>query len=274
MKRRAIILAIVFLCSASVTVAKEKGFGTYAIDVQSRQAPCRSYGLGDDINLVAGLRLGFEFYDFDRNPKDSPENLLESSDSKITYGPTFLLTYKQKFYSGLSYLAGNGNEWNHNFHLSLGYNIHPLISTFIDYQYVLLNPELGSTSGIGLTLQKGGERWAYRGPMLGLDVNYPLGDSGITAFGSIGYAFLRFEIEADYRFSLTDRSGNRLISTETSQTESGSAHGPALDIGLSYMWRTLPKLSVNSCFKYQSYTIEADWNMIDYGVIFGANYLF
>jgi hypothetical protein len=232
------------------------------------------YRLSSDCNLVTGLKIGQDFLNFNRNTESNHENLLENSSSYMFYGPSLFLTYKKNFNLGLSYSGGNDADMNHHLDFWLGYQVHPKISVFIDYKYLQINPDLGENEENGFKFDNGSEKWTFNGPMIGIDLNYPIADSGFIVFSTLGYTYLDIEIDADYKITSVDQFDNEQISSAGSGKTSEAAIGPCVDLGLSYFLQNHPQLSFNVGYKYQDYTSDSDWNVSAHSWAVGVNYLF
>lgn len=275
MKNLIVVFFALALISGKSTIAvADENPEVFNARGQGNHATRQRYDLGKDINLIASLKLGLDYVNFERNTGAGHENLLDDSDSFAAGGPAFLVTYQQKYHTGLSYLGGSSGGTNHNLDIWVGYNLYPQISVFLNYKYMQLNPDLGEIGGSGVNFNGGTEKWTFSGPMLGVDGNYPIKNTGFILFGTFGLAFLSSEIDADYQFSYDDSNDNHQVSSEGSGKHSENAFGPAIDLGVSYIMQRRPQLSFSGQMNYQGYASENDWEISSWGWIVAANYLF
>ena len=191
------------------------------------------------------------------------------------YGPAVNLTFKEKFYAGMSYYTGDGFEYTiesasstdnielkitkSDFDIWIGYSFHPRGSVFIGYK----------TSNVDTDYQVGDiYDLDIKGPVIGVSGNYPIMDSGFILFGTLGYTFL----DVTFKTPETD--------TYTSGKITGAGSGPAIEFGATYIFRQLPKLSLTAGYKYQNYETTKDEISTNGGLYtltgftFGVNYRF
>jgi hypothetical protein len=212
--------------------------------------------LGENYSLTASFKIWRTYLKWDSESTDIGDS------TSYMFGPAFNLTYREKFYCGISYYRGSGFDLTFNdnndvdveatktdFDLWVGYSFNPRGSAFIGYKNTKLEIDFSGPSG---TADVDG---TFKGPVLGVTGNYPINESNFILFGTFGYAFLNAEIET----SISD------------QTEDEDYNGPAIEFGVSYILPNLPKLSLTGGYKYQDY--EADKEEITFsGFTFGANY--
>jgi hypothetical protein len=220
----------------------------------------------DNFSVTAGLKIWYATLTLD---------FLDEKPKKTApmYGPAVNVTFKEKFYVGMSYYTGNNFKYtikddNDDFELKIkksdfdiwtGYNFHPRGSVLIGYK----------TSNIDTNNNIDGDVYDIdlKGPVIGVSGNYPISDSGFVLFGTIGYAFL----DVTFKGHIEDYN---------KETRSGSGSGPALEFGAVYIFRNLPQLSLTAGLKYQNYDvsgkdISSNGNLYTLsGFTFGANYRF
>ena len=214
---------------------------------------------GENFSLTAGLKvwratLNLDFYD------ENPES------TSSMYGPAVNLTFKDKFYAGMSYYTGSDFKYTmgstefeitkSDFDIWTGYSFHPRGSVFIGYK--VSNIDMDSQSGDVFEND-------ITGPVIGVSGNYPIMDSGFILFGTLGYAFL--DVTLKYPETETYTSGKI--------TEKGN--GPAIELGVTYIVYRLPQLSLTAGYKYQKYETTESENSDLYtlsGLTFGLNYRF
>ncbi len=251
----------------------------------SQQASLQRTGiLGENFRLTAGLKVWRANYrqnmpSFSSGSVQSEGKTIDGSSNM--YGGAVSLTYKDRFNLGYSYYGGSGFEDSVDFYnegekldeLSLdldktdvdawlGYYVHPRVSIFLGYKYSKMDLS-GKLDLLKISIT--GESFA-QGPVIGVNGNYPLGESGLVFFGTLAYASLSTETE-----TLVESS---LIDYYEYEKSSGDSRGLALEAGAVYMFPSLPKLSFSLGYKHQRY--ENPDNSDDYfsvsGFALGLNY--
>jgi hypothetical protein len=207
------------------------------------------------------------------------------------YGPSVNLTMFDKWYTGLSFYWGNGFDYivektyentgqdyevdvdgeKTDLDIWVGYRFHPRASVFLGYKSSRFKQD-GKTELNDITSEFSAEI-NYYGPVVGVNGNYPIKDSGFILFGTFGYAFLDGESKVELKASNTITGE----SEKASGDETDKYRGPAIEFGVSYVFKNIPQLSLSGGYKYQSYE-NVDNSDVDpwtfAGLTFGANYRF
>jgi hypothetical protein len=231
----------------------------------------------DNFSVTAGFKIWRATNSF----KDVGKNIDTTSNM---YGPSVNLTIFDKWYTGLSFYWGSGFDYTiestldtgqdyeinvdgekADLDLWVGYRFHPRVSVFIGYKSSQFKRDVDVLS---LSFKND---LTFTGPVVGVNGNYPLMNSGFVLFGTLGYAFL--DVEKESEIPVSDENGGIEIQNHKDTFE---ARGPAIECGVSYMFKKIPQLSLSGGYKYQRYENIDDSN--DYmefaGLTFGANYRF
>ena len=201
------------------------------------------------------------------------------------YGPSVNLMIFDKWYTGLSYYWGSGFdytiiesfestgqniEYNYDgekadLDIWVGYRFHPRASVFLGYKSAKLKRD------VDVLVFSFKDDLTTSGPVVGVNGNYPVMDSGFILFGTFGYAFL--DVENEFENLGYDENGELEIQNHKITFK---ARGPAIECGVSYMFQNIPQLSLSGGYKYQYYEDidDSDSYLSFSGLTFGANYRF
>lgn len=245
---------------------------------------------GEDLSVTVGLKIWSANIEF----ADGYEA------SSAMYGPSINVTFKEKFYAGLNYYKGDGFDYDidgnyvyvsdgedvyefevedfngevakTDFDLWAGYNFHHRGSVFLGYKHSKFDKNV-SADLVNYTGTKYSEDYEsiFKGPVIGLSGNYPIGSSSFVLFGTWGYGF--FEFETDYTLKLYD---SETTYAKKSGDDSSDFRGFSLEFGVSYFFPKFPQAGLTGGYKYQSYvnTDDEDIELKFSGFTFGANYRF
>lgn len=245
--------------------------------------------LGEDFSLTASFKIWQCNVDFGDD---------EDYDPAFILGPSLNLTFREKFYTGINYYTGSGFNVNmmqdveNDYGTTIGtvngdgeyaktdvdfwagYRFHPRGSVFLGYKYSKLENDYkvtGELSDGTTVITISGEQDAIlKGPIVGINGNYPFRDSPFILFGTFGYGFLTADLDSS---SVIDSYSGY---SSTLSDDSYDLSGFALELGVSYTFQPYPKLSLTGGYKYQNYTTnDDDKNDINFtGFTFGVNYRF
>jgi hypothetical protein len=234
----------------------------------------------ENFSVTAGLKIWRATNSFKTVGGDDIET------TSNMYGPSVNLTMFDKFYTGLSFYSGSGFDYTveetnedtgqdlkynykgkkEDLDIWMGYRFHPRASVFLGYKSTKFRQTIDVES-----YEISDAESTYSGPVVGLAGNYPIMESGFILFGTVGYAFLDYEVK-----------GEKLVINEYDNLEiqsyknEGKLRGPAIECGVSYIFRKIPQLSLSGGYKHQSYEDPDDsdnYEKFD-GLTFGANYRF
>lgn len=236
---------------------------------------------GQDLSLTVGLKL-----------MNSTIEFADGYDaSSLMYGPSINATFKKRIYAGLNYFTGDGFDYDiddnylgelevrkyegeatrTDFDLWMGYIFHPRGSVFLSYKQTELDKQASAESVYipGLTYTQDWDT-TLKGPMIGLNGNYPIGNSSFVLFGALGYGF--FDVDEEY----TQKINTSVSSQAESDSTSSDYRGFSLELGVSYSLPILPQLSLSGGYSYQNYvdTDDDDQELTFSDFAFGVNYRF
>jgi hypothetical protein len=283
MKRAMTILVITFLFSVtSPTWATEESPSLYnnPAKMQAASTEAETNLLGDNFSLTIGLKSWHAALSLDYH-KGKPESAANM------FGPAVNMTLLEKFYAGMSYYTGSDFKFEttesvydgytdtskikhtkSDFDIWAGYQFHPRGSIFIGYKTSTIDSKAESDLPGEDVLTDNYYDLDFKGPVIGISGNYPISNSGFILFGTLGCAFL------DVTKKIPETAG----SFGGEITEKG--RGPALEFGLAYTFRELPRLSLMAGYKYQKYNTSGDKINKDgelytlSGLTLGVNYRF
>jgi hypothetical protein len=246
--------------------------------------------LGENLSLTASFKVWQCNVDFGDD---------EDYDPSFIFGPSFNLTFREKLYAGINYYTGSGfnvnmirnvtNDYSTtigtvngdgeyaktDFDFWAGYHFHPRASVFLGYKYSKLEEDYKITGelsdGERVITISGETDSILKGPMVGINGNYPFIDGFFVIFGTFGYGLLTADVDSFFR-----TKNSYYGDSSTSDDDSFDLSGFALELGVSYAFHFYPKLSLTGGYKYQNYTSESDDNddITFSGFTFGVNYRF
>ena len=280
MKRAITILIITFFFTINSPAWATEGnpiLYDNPAEMQAASTIAESNLLGDKFSLTIGLKSWHAALSLDYH-EGKPESTANM------FGPAVNMTFLEKFYAGMTYYTGSDFKFEttetgytdiaeikhtkSDFDIWAGYQFHPRGSVFIGYKTSTIDSKVESDLPIEAVLSDYYFDLDFRGPVIGISGNYPISDSGFILFGTIGCAFL------DVTMKVPEKAGY----TSGDITEKGS--GPALEFGLAYTFRQLPRLSLTAGYKYQKYNTSGDKISKDgdlytlSGLTLGVNYRF
>ncbi|MGD9210835.1 MAG: hypothetical protein PVI90_08660, partial [Desulfobacteraceae bacterium] len=173
---------------------------------QTKHPPLQNPVLPEDFSITASLKIWSTTIEF----SDDIET------SSYIVGPSINLTFQEKYYAGLNYYTGDGFDYEGeeqygidesdgdysktDFDLWAGYRFHPKGSAFLGYKHSKLKDEatVETTSGITAEAEK---EIILKGPVIGINGNYPISNTNLILFGTIAYGFLSVDIDAHLEVS-------------------------------------------------------------------------
>ena len=260
MKRAMTILVVTFLLAGiSPAWATEEDPTPYdnPAKMQANSTTAETNLLGDKFSLTVGLKSWHAALSLDYH-EGKPESTANM------FGPAVNITLLEKFYAGMTYYTGSDFKFEttenvygysdiskikhtkSDFDIWAGYQFHPRGSIFIGYKTSTIDSKVESDLPGEDVLTDNYYDLDFKGPVIGISGNYPISNSGFILFGTLGCAFL------DVTLKVPETAG----SSSREITEKG--RGPALEFGLAYTFRELPRLSLTAGYKYQKYNTSGD----------------
>lgn len=177
------------------------------------------------------------------------------SNTVIMAGPVLGITW-DKYFAGVSYLKTLNDyeadlmrtntlyaklkDERQEVDLSLGYYVHQRVGVFLGYKNVWWHAEQDAVVN----------KIRLFGPLVGLTVNYPIGQTGLTPFATAAHYWLR--------------------QTDSNPREEKNMTGPSIEAGLAYTYRSI---TLTAGYKWHGYYSE-NFELKFGGPIVSINYGF